>query len=234
MADEFSRSEGIDRESSQVEMDLLEALLEPEDAPYPWNPAEPESEAYFVEREQELLQSGWSEEEIAVPATDFLTTLDSLWSSVTLSPGENNTTDVARIQTDLQQRFAARVPQDWLDAIAYQAHQAFLTQGFAGAASGTADKGVGATDPNRLDFLKQSQKSMAQQLVQCVQELVPNWAEEDLIVLARPFAYAMRGTETEAVDSVLEKVQHQDWTALTEIEQARTGLAIARYALSQL
>ena len=211
MADEFSRSEGIDREPSQVEKELLEALLEPEDAPYPWNPAEPESEAYFVELEQELLQSGWLEKEMAA-STPVLMTLDSLWSSVTLLPGENNTTDVARIQTNLQQRFAARVPQDWLDAIAYQAHQAFLTQG----------------------FLKQAQKSMAQQLVQCVQELVPNWAEEDLIVLARPFAYAMRGTETEAVDFVLQKVQHQDWKALTEIEQARTGLAIARYALSQL
>ena len=218
MADEFSRPEGIERESSQVEKELLEALLEPEDAPYPWNPAEPESEAYFVEREQELL-SGWPEEE-AVPTPDFLTALDSLWSSVTLLSGENNTTDVARIQTNLQQRFAARVPQDWLDEIAYQAHQAFLTQGNACGSSG--------------DFLEQAQKSIAQQLVQCVQELVPNWAEEDLLVLARPFAYAMRGTETEAVDFVLNKVQHQDWTALTEIEQARTGLAIARYALSQL
>lgn len=37
--------------------------------------------------------------------------------------------------------------------------------------------------------------SLADQLVQCVQELLPQWSEEDLQVLARPFAYAMRGAE---------------------------------------
>ncbi|MBV8887605.1 MAG: hypothetical protein JO235_26905, partial [Chroococcidiopsidaceae cyanobacterium CP_BM_RX_35] len=33
-------------------------------------------------------------------------------------------------------------------------------QGFACDSSGTADKGVGATDPNRLDFLEQAQSSI--------------------------------------------------------------------------
>ncbi len=193
-----------DRES-QVQMELLAALLEPEDAPYPWNPADPESEAYFVAREQELaLLEGWSEAEIAVPRQTFLTALDSLWAATTLS-SEANKEDAIAIQTNLQQRFAARVPQGWLEAIAHQAHQVFS-----------------------------SPASIAQQLVECIQELVPNWAEEDLLVLARPFAYEMRGKEIEAVDFVLGKVEHQDWAALTEIEQARVGLAIARYALDQL
>lgn len=193
-----------DRES-QVQMELLAALLEPEDASYPWNPADPESEAYFVAREQELaLLEGWSEAEIAVPRQTFLTALDSLWAATTPS-SEDAKEDVIAIQTNLQQRFAARVPQGWLEAIAHQAHQVFS-----------------------------SPVSISQQLVECVQELVPNWAEEDLLVLARPFVYAMRGKETEAVDFVLDRAEHQDWAALTEIEQARVGLAIARYALDQL
>lgn len=68
--------------------------------------------------------------------------------------------------------------------------------------------------------------------MQCIQELLPNWAEDDLLVLARPFAYSMRGADTD--EFVLGNVPSQDWTALSEIEKARTGLAIAQYALAQL
>ena len=75
---------------------------------------------------------------------------------------------------------------------------------------------------------------MAVQLVQCVQELLPSWAEDDLLVLARPFAYTMRGKDTDTIDSVLGNICSQEWKALSEIEQARAGLAIAHYALTQL
>jgi len=44
----------------------------------------------------------------------------------------------------------------------------------------------------------------------------------------------MRGNQIADVEFVLGELRLQDWTALSEIEQARMSLAIARYALSQL
>ena len=70
-------------------------------------------------------------------------------------------------------------------------------------------------------------QSLADQMVQCTLEILPQWPEEDLQVLARPLAYAMRNAEQES-DIPLVK----SWEELSEIEQARMSLAIARYAIS--
>jgi hypothetical protein len=75
--------------------------------------------------------------------------------------------------------------------------------------------------------------SLADQLVRCVQELLPEWPEEDLQVLARPFAYAMRGAEPE-VRSNSTIPEATSWSELSEIEQARTCFMIARYALLEV
>jgi len=107
-------------------------------------------------------------------------------------------------QKKICDRFAARVPSDLLGAIARIAKQVVKTN-----------------------------LSKADQLVQCVQEMLPNWAEEDLLVFARPFAYAMRG-EGEAVDSTLSAIRPVDWTDLSQMEQARLSMAIASYALDSL
>ena len=108
----------------------------------------------------------------------------------------------------MQQR-AASIPQDWLQAIAHKAYHVLADQ-----------------------------KSITDKLVQCVKDLLPNWAEDDLQVLARPFAYAMRGVDTKPntpeIESVLGSTNSQEWAALSEIEQARASLAIARYALAEL
>ncbi|HAG81788.1 MAG TPA: hypothetical protein DCL61_11625 [Cyanobacteria bacterium UBA12227] len=71
-------------------------------------------------------------------------------------------------------------------------------------------------------------------MIQCVEELLPNWAEDDLQVLARPLAYAMRGAEAETVELALGAVRPLDWTELSEIERARLSLAIARIAIDDL
>jgi hypothetical protein len=63
-------------------------------------------------------------------------------------------------------------------------------------------------------------------MVQCVQELLPEWGEDVLQVWARPLASAMRGSEAEIARPV-------EWDELSESERARLSLAVARYALRQ-
>lgn len=207
MANEFNRSEINSDRRSLTELELLEALLAPDETSYPWNPSDPESEAYFEEQEQQLLLEDWWEEEIAERSSKFFSQIEQIWGD-TVPAQPTEVTQVNHLQANLQ-RFAAYIPQGWLQAIALKAHQVL-----------------------------KNKKSVADQLVQCVQELLPNWAEDDLLVLARPFAYTMRGVDpiqnTEVVESVLGNACRQEWKTLSDIEQARASLAIARYALAQL
>jgi hypothetical protein len=108
------------------------------------------------------------------------------------------------LRQSLSERFAAFMPEAWLEAIAHKAQQICSTN-----------------------------LSLAEQLVLCVKPLLPNWAEDDLLVFARPLAYAMRGksdsaTETHRVASPIE------WTELSSMEQARLSLTVAHSALLQL
>jgi hypothetical protein len=107
--------------------------------------------------------------------------------------------------TAVLRQFATQVPQQLLDTIVQRAQQVVTTN-----------------------------LSLADQMVQCVQACLPNWAEEDLQVLARPYAFAMRGADTEMLESALRSMRCAAWTDLSGIEQARLSLAIARYALAQM
>jgi hypothetical protein len=112
------------------------------------------------------------------------------------------------LSQSLSQRFATWAPQNVLTAIVQQAQKVVA-----------------------------SNLSLAEQLVQCVQQSLPNWDVDDLQVLARPLAYAMRGVETdtnEVVESTLKTVRPVTWEELSELEQARLSLSIARCALAQL
>jgi hypothetical protein len=93
---------------------------------------------------------------------------------------------------------------------------------------------LGAIATQAHQVLSTSQ-SLADQLVQCVQNILPDLAEEDLYVLARPLAYTMRNGESHcAVDSTLEKIRTVAWEELSEVEQARLSLAVARCALLEI
>ncbi len=157
-----------------------------------------------VESEQYITEL---EEEFAL--VDCLTDEDVTLKVQSLLTQVEDLWSVTTLQKSLTQKFADRVPQDLLQRLAQAA--VHITQ----------------------EVSRQS-NSFASQLVDCVQEILPQWQEEDLQVLARPFAYAMRGNESDQVQSTLNTAQAVNWTELSEIEQARTGLAIARYALSQL
>ncbi|QSJ17045.1 hypothetical protein JYQ62_36255 [Nostoc sp. UHCC 0702] len=193
---------------SQVELELLEVLLEPEDATYPWNPTDEQSQAYFDELEHQFITHNLLDEELTTHSQSFYNQLDTLWSEVSTCSYYNcNMTTAAlnSLQKTLHTAFAAAVPEGWLNAIATKAAEIFAPQ-----------------------------QSLGDQLVECVQAVLPGWETDDLFVLARPFAYAMRSGESENPKSIIKTYENREWTNLSEIEQAKVSIAIAYYALKQL
>lgn len=173
---------------SQVQDELLDLLLEEDLACYPWNPTDPEAEAYFAELEENCNLEDWSDEEIKTRSENFFASLNACWTQ------KPSLTEAVKVS--LAERFAARVPQAWLDAIAHKAQQ-----------------------------IVSSNLSLTDKLVQTVGDLLPNWAKDDLFVFARPVALSMRG-EADAIT--------RRWDELSEVEQARLSMAIARYAIDEL
>ena len=191
---------------AQAELELLQLILQDSASCYPCNPAEPEAEAYFAALEQEVVKAGWVEEDFVAPIQALAAQFDQLWQTVNGATADDTDTVTQRLfNTEFFQRFATQVPQQVLDAIVQRAKQVLS-----------------------------SNLTLADQLVHAVQDCLPSWEEEDLQVLARPFAYAMRGSETEMLEVALRSVRCAEWTELSGIEQARLSLAIARYAIDQL
>lgn len=207
MANIINSSEAFHPLPSQLDLEFLEALLEPDDGTYPWNPADEHTSAYFQQLEQQFLSPDLLDEELTSRSSAFYSQLDTLWSDISTSDNYKCNTEltvVAALQKTLQTGFATCVPQNWIVAIATKAAEIF-----------------------------NSQQSMGEQLVQCALVVLPTWGADDLLVLARPFAYAMRSGEVQNVESVLDVGNHE-WTAVSEIEKAKVSLAIAYYTLSQL
>lgn len=197
MARQSIYSERFEDSFSQAAAELIEAILVPKEATYPWNPGDASEEAYLASLEREFGLEDWSDEEISSRSQRLFSQIDDCWM-------QEQSADRA-VKMSLYQRFAAYVPQVWIDAIAQKATDIFSTK-----------------------------LSLADQLVQCVNSLLPYWAEEDLQVLARPLACAMRSAEPEAVESAISVVRQVDWAELSEMEQARVSMAIARSALAHL
>lgn len=188
-----------------AELELLQIIFEMEELEteeaisYPFNPSDPETESYFEMLEQEVLETGWSMDDLTEQGQILSDRVEQLWSAFPTSIEDLPTEALSSI---LSQRFAARVPQQLLQNIAQRAQQV-VSQNL----------------------------SLADQLVQCVQDCLPNWGEDDLQVFARPLAFAMRSPETEVLESALQSIRSASWTDLSEIEQARLSLVIARYAI---
>jgi hypothetical protein len=181
---------------SNVDLQLLDALLGPEDAAYPWDVTSAESEAYFLDLEENFPMQDVLDEELQERSDAFYKNLDNLW----VKHYNDDTNIVVRIQESLQQHFAGRgVPQNWLKSIAQKAVEVFESK----------------------------QQAASEQLVLCVSSLLPTWGTEDLINLARPYAYATK-SKNEG------QTNNRQWTALSEIEQAKISLAIAHHALEEL
>lgn len=181
---------------SQAELELLYAMAIA-DLPYPWNSADPESEAYFAEIESNLAFEELQDEALAARSRHAIAQLDRLWSS-----SATESSELEKLRTALSRQFGEWVPHSWLDEIACQARSQ-----------------------------SQSDRSLAERLVQCVSDLLPQWTPDDLQVLVRPFAYAMRGESGASAEIA---TTQKTWTALSEIEKARVSIAIARYALTRI
>jgi hypothetical protein len=177
---------------AQAEMELLRQILQEKES-YLWNPASPTAASYFADLEQEVVNAGWTSEELTEQGQIFAARMEQVWAI-----------PVSNLATDRFQRLAAQLPQRLLDTIVQRAQQVVATN-----------------------------LSLADQLVQCVQESLVSWDTDDLQVLARPFAYAMRGAESESLDAVLKSVRNAEWDELSSIEQARLSLAVARLAIAQ-
>jgi hypothetical protein len=74
--------------------------------------------------------------------------------------------------------------------------------------------------------------SLSDQLVHCVNEILPQWSLEDLEVLARPYAYAMRSSNNDMIQSTVQSLNDSSWENLSDLEQVRLSLAIALYAIN--
>jgi hypothetical protein len=200
-------SPNSDLTQAHIELALLQRLWG-DDRAYPWNPEAPEAQIYFEELEAELDQLSnepiWSDEEVTQRWQALSTTLDSIWTENTEPTVAQTSAASPNLQEMLCQQFANRMPQSLLQAIAHQAQQVVATG-----------------------------QPLAEQLVQCVQGILPNWEGDDLQVMARPLAYAMRG-EADMLEVALRSIRFAAWTELSGVEKARLSLAIARYALAQL
>jgi hypothetical protein len=190
---------------SNVDLDLLEALLKPEDGTYPWNLADQESEAYFNQLEQQFECEDLLAEDLTRRSQDFYSHLDGIWSQVYHSKTDRDEQPPKSIYAAVHSAFAASVPSNWLNNIAQKVSESI----------------------NNLE------QSTSEKLVECVQALLPNWETEDLLVLARPFAYSMRSNEQQSLAVIISNMENREWTSLSEIEQAKISLAIAHYAFKE-
>ncbi|NES81761.1 MAG: hypothetical protein F6K10_10340 [Moorea sp. SIO2B7] len=175
---------------------------------------------------EELLESIFADEPNYVwnpadPATeDYLTILEENFSLLDARDSEEITiraenlfshlnqcwesTTASVVKKSLSEQFGDFVPSSWLEDIVNQAQE------------------IVSTNLSSMD-----------KLVQCVQPLLLNWAEEDLLVFARPVVYAMRGS-TKETESTINFVRQAPWNELSPVEQAKLSMAIAQYALVEL
>lgn len=196
MFNSSNNSGHMQNQKSQIDIELLEALLEAEESTYPWNPTADESEEYFLQLEEHFAMQDVLEEELPSRSRAFYDNLDNLWSHY---KDTTNSNLVTQVQEKLQAMFAQKVPQDFLKSIAQRAVEIFDTQ-----------------------------QTIGEQMISCVQSLLPAWEESDLLVLARPYAVV------KSVENNSQNTENREWTELSEIERAKVSLAVASYALSQV
>jgi hypothetical protein len=100
-----------------------------------------------------------------------------------------------------QQQFAQRLPADLLSQIAATAAK------FANDTSHLADR-----------------------IANCSADILPNWSIDDLAVLVRPYAYAMRSDD--ATNDLSTIARPLPWESLSDVERARLTIVAVKAALA--
>ncbi len=181
---------------SETQAELLQRILDPEPSA-PWLASEAAGEyAMQIDAAGQALEI--SDEEAKKGWEGLSTQLNQIWAGASSSAKTS-------VLAALQEKFAGRLPSDYLSLISEKAQQ-----------------------------VAQSGQPMVKQLISCVQDGLDNIAEADLQVMARPMAFAMRGSSAdEFVEVTIQSIRQGEWESLSPIEQARLSLAAARYAISQ-
>ena len=189
--------------TTTVELDLLAALLQPEDETYPWDLADQESESYFDQLEALFEYDDLLAEDLTRRSQDFYHQLDKIWDQVYYSKTDRDEQPSKCIKAALNNAFSRSVPSGWLNAIAEKASE----------------------------IMNNVEQTTSEKLVECVQTLLPNLLIEDLFVLARRFEPSMRSNDQDKLGIIIGNIESRDWSDLSEIERAKVSLAIADYAL---
>ncbi|HIK44547.1 MAG TPA: hypothetical protein IGR64_06615 [Leptolyngbyaceae cyanobacterium M65_K2018_010] len=126
------------------------------------------------------------------------------------------------------QRFSADLESQWAQVAGRPNPVAeSLLNRFQGSIPSQVLQSIATTALAMVD----SGQSLLDQLVACAQAVLPTWEQDDLAVLARPLAYALRDGQSEILDLSLSAIPQTDWNQISEVDRARLSLAIATVAL---
>lgn len=171
---------------------------------YPWNPADPASEAFFTDSDTPSIFADWQEAEITDRSQSFFNRLGQVWAPVSL-------------QSRLAERFSTRIPQSLLAAIAEQAQ----------AALANTQKALNTS----LSVADQLSEQLVQ-CVQGITPTLA--AEDLYVLARPLAYQMRNGGLQDAIDTTLAQVPQTDWEQLSEMQRARLSLAIARLAIHEL
>lgn len=187
-----------------AKQDLLASILTPTEASegsYPWEPLAAEAEGYLTSLETEFETLDDGDLTAAIAAGWQILEAQMMTLTTAQPPAPEMASSAASMPSPLRQ-FQTRIPDGLLQRLA--------------AAANT---------------LARSGQPLIDQMVQCVNDILPGWDAADLAVLARPLAYSLRDGRGEIVDLNLRAISDGPWETLSEVEQARLTLTIASVAL---
>jgi hypothetical protein len=194
-------------QAEQAEIDLFNALVSPEDVRLELRNPVDTSAIAIKENPHSKIAYPWNP--VAVESGEFFNQIEA--DSILQGFDDSEIAQKA-------DEFFNGLNQIWEKSL-----QTTLARKFA-----TVPQAILAQIADRAAQVAKTGNSMIDQLADCVQSALPQWNVEDLQVLARPVAYAMRGDQVES------PFMNRDWATLSETEQAKLSITIARYALSQL